>query len=841
MKRPATRGCSIHRGWCVTHQSVRGASRSLSPFRIALLPLVSCLWSLSCFSAHAGFTPVLNLIEPRGGQRGSEVELHFHGDRLDGLQEILAYQPGIEVRSIAAADPKHATAKIFIKPDAPLGEHGLRLRTSGGLTYLRSFFVGQFPVVTEVDPNDTPAQAQRIELNTTVQGVAKSEDVDHYLCTLKKGQRFSAEVEAMRLGRTMFDAYVAIVDPRGFEIASCDDDALLRTDPFVSIVIPEDGDYRVLVREAAYEGNDACQYRVHIGGFPRPTAVFPAGARPRESLAFRFIGDPLGDFEETTTIPADAAGRFPLFPTRDGLHAPSPLWIEVSSLATAGEIEPNPGLKQATPLPDLPCAVHGIIGGEGDADCFAFKAAKGENLTLKVLGRDLRSPLDAVLSVRDPNGKNLANNDDQGGPDAVLQWTAPEDGTYTTLVRDQLKRGGPDFGYRLEITRREPNVAAALPVVERDDSQKWKVISIPRGNRYAALVNFTRENIGGDLVLEPESLPAGVTLQPAVVHRSVNAAPMVFEAAADSPLGGGLHRLKVKSTGDAPPAEGLLRELIHHIEINNQGPYHSATSDRIAIAVIDEAPFRLEIDPPAVPIVKNGTLQLKVRAARKEGYAEPITLKFLWNPPGIGSPVNITLPGDQTEALYELNANGDAAVGEWKICVLGEANTPQGPVLVSSSLTTLRIAEPYLAMTLDMAATEQGKPVSMIAKLDFPGTFQGQATAELLGLPHGAKTAPLAFSHGQAEIAFPLEIAPDAAVGKHTALFCRVTIPENGAAILHQVGQGGTLRIDKPAANTPPPPPTATPAPVAQAAPNTPPPAKPLSRLEQLRQRGKSP
>jgi hypothetical protein len=129
-----------------------------------------------------------------------------------------------------------------------------------------------------------------------------------------------------------------------------------------------------------------------------------------------------------------------------------------------------------------------------------------------VLGRDLRSPLDAVLSVRDPNGKNLANNDDQGSPDAVLQWTAPEEGTYTTLVRDQLKRGGPDFGYRLEITRREPTVAAALPVVERDDSQKWKVISIPRGNRYAALVNFTRENIGGDLVLEPESLPAGVTL-----------------------------------------------------------------------------------------------------------------------------------------------------------------------------------------------------------------------------------------------------------------------------------------------------------------------------------------
>ena len=193
---------------------------------------------LFCGTAFAGFTPVLNLIEPRGGQRGTELEIHFYGERLDGLLELLAYEPGIEVRSIAVENDKHASAKVFIKPDAPLGEHGLRVRTAGGVSYLRSFFVGQFPVVTEADPNDKPDQAQRIELNTTVQGVTKQEDVDYYVCSLKKGQRFTAEVEAMRLGRTMFDAHVAIVDPKGFEIASCDDAPLLRTDAFVSAIIP---------------------------------------------------------------------------------------------------------------------------------------------------------------------------------------------------------------------------------------------------------------------------------------------------------------------------------------------------------------------------------------------------------------------------------------------------------------------------------------------------------------------------------------------------------------------------------------------------------------------------
>jgi hypothetical protein len=65
-----------------------------------------------------------------------------------------------------------------------------------------------------------------------------------------------------------------------------------------------------------------------------------------------------------------------------------------------------------------------------------------------------------------------------------------------------------------------------------------------------------------------------------------------------------------------------------------------------------------------------------------------------------------------------------------------------------------------------------------------------------------------------------------------------VTIPENGQTILHQVGQGGTLRIDKPAVDAPPPP-----APPVAKADEKPAPAapaeKPLSRLEQLRQRAK--
>lgn len=125
----------------------------------------------------------------------------------------------------------------------------------------------------------------------------------------------------------------------------------------------------------------------------------------------------------------------------------------------------------------------------------------------------------------------------------------------------------------------------------------------------------------------------------------------------------------------------------------------------------------------------------------------------------------------------------------------------------------------------------------MLAKIEVLRPFDGTATVEMLGLPHGATTATKTFSKDQTELTFPIAVAPGAAVGKHNGVFCRVTVPENGSTILHQTAMGGTLRIDAP-----------TPAPVVKAGqppakpaavPVSKEPAKPLSRLEQLREKAK--
>ena len=150
---------------------------------------------LSALGACA-FSPELKYVQPRGGKIGSEIEVRFLGNRLFEPEEVLLYKGGISVSSLEKGeDDKSVKATFVIAPDAPLGEHPVRLRCKNGITYMRTFWVGQFPTVMEarseddrVDLNNEFDSPQEINLHTTVQGWADREDADYYRVQAKKGE-----------------------------------------------------------------------------------------------------------------------------------------------------------------------------------------------------------------------------------------------------------------------------------------------------------------------------------------------------------------------------------------------------------------------------------------------------------------------------------------------------------------------------------------------------------------------------------------------------------------------------------------------------------------------------
>jgi len=786
----------------------------------------------------AGFSPALNLIEPRGGKRGTEVEIRLIGDRLFEPQELLLYHKGISVKSLEKGDDqKSAKAILVIAPDAELGEHPIRLRCKGGLTYMRTFWVGQFETVMEArtednkgDTNNEFNEPQKISLNTTIQGVADREDADYYQVEVKKGDRLSVEVEGMRLGRIMFDPYVAILDKNRFELAVSDDSALLKRDCATSIIVPEDGPYTILVRESAYEGSEACQYRLHVGSFPRPTAIYPPAAKPNEDIEFTFIGDPSGEIKTKIKTPPES---FSAFASAGDSFAPSGNPVHISPLNYLNETEPNEGSKEAIPTsnpPAAPYAFHGIISKKEDKDWFRFTAKKDQDLRIEVIARAIRSPLDSVIILRNAkDGNQLGTNDDQtnGVPDSRIDFKAPEDGEYLINIRDQLYRSGEDFVYRIEILERSPEISITLPSADRNDTQKDKMIEVPRGNRLAIAPNITRSNIACDIAFLAPNLPNGVSVKAPPVPRSLGNFPILFEATTDAPIAGGLYPLEIEDP--QTKLRGPFAETISHVYVNNQGDYQVTQTNNLSIAVIEEAPFHLDLFAPPVPIVRNGTMNLKITARRAEGFTKQIKVTLPWKPLGIGAPNEVEIPEGQNEVILTLNANGDAPVGDWQLLVTGEATSETGLVRVSSDFVNLKISEPFLNISIEMAATNPGLDTSVIAKVEQLQDFPGEAQVILQALPHGVTSEERQINMKSADLTFPIKVTDEARIGKHANLFCQVIITRDGHPIPHNVGHGGTLRIDPP----PPAPEKKEEAPiVVVAAPIA---EKPLSRLEQLR------
>ena len=52
-------------------------------------------------------------------------------------------------------------------------------------------------MIDETEPNNTIEKAQKVSPNTTIYGVITNEDVDSFAIEAKKGQRISAEAQAI--------------------------------------------------------------------------------------------------------------------------------------------------------------------------------------------------------------------------------------------------------------------------------------------------------------------------------------------------------------------------------------------------------------------------------------------------------------------------------------------------------------------------------------------------------------------------------------------------------------------------------------------------------------------
>ncbi len=406
--------------------------------------------------------PILEHLFPGGAARGSTVEIMATGSFERWPVRAWASIPGLAIK----AEGEKGKLSITVAPDATAGVHWVRLFDDEGPTNPRPFVVGTLPEVNESEPNDNPAQAQKVDASGVVVNgrFGKNGDVDSFRVTLKKGQTLVASMEANRHLGSPMDGVLQVASAEGFVLAQIDDEH--DRDPQIVFEAPADGDYFVrgfafpFVQESSirFSGAPTYIYRLTLttGGFVDHT--FPLAVSSSSSSEVEAVGWNIPEAARRLTIEA-ADGEDSR--SIDHPRLANPVEVRVVDTPSIVEVEPNDQSRPQTLA--LPMAVSGRIDPPGDVDTFAFPAKKGEPLVFTVESRSLGQPLDAVLRIGDGSGSTIVEvNDARKDFDPEVRFNPPADGTYRVSIRDLNGQGGPRYAYLLTAGRPRADFALTL-------------------------------------------------------------------------------------------------------------------------------------------------------------------------------------------------------------------------------------------------------------------------------------------------------------------------------------------------------------------------------------------
>jgi len=197
--------------------------------------------------------------------------------------------------------------------------------------------------------------------------------------------------------------------------------------------------------------------------------------------------------------------------------------------------------------------------------------------------------------------------------------------------------------------------------------------------------------------------------------------------------------------------------------------------------------------------------------AERRGYEGPINVKMMWNPPGVGSLPDVTIPKGSNSVVYSLNAKGEVEPRKWKIAVLGanvssERNaerTGGGAIYVSSQLATLETAEPFVIGTMAPVIVSPGQEAKLICKLDQKKPFEGKARVHVLGLPEKITASEANITSADKEVVIKLTVDSTCPTASYRNFLCSADVVHNAHVIPHNLAAGAVIRVVPPKKGAP--------------------------------------
>ncbi|MBI1915356.1 MAG: pre-peptidase C-terminal domain-containing protein [Planctomycetes bacterium] len=651
-------------------------------------------------------------VRPVAVQAGKTCECEFESRyNLHGAYRVFISGTGVAgevdpppALKPGATRPEVSRLKVRFKTaaDARPGMRDVRLVTPQGASTLGQLVIVRDPIVVEAPNNNTMKTAQAITLPAAVCGALEAqEDVDFFKFRVAAGQALTFHMYCHRLAdrihdlQSIADPILILRDDKGTVLAS--NDNYYAADPLLHHKFDKAGEYYLEVRDVRFAGEPHWTYCIEINDRPYVTHVHPMRATPGATTKLHLSGHSLPpDATADLTLPAQEAEglRWYTLPLSKGEKS-NPVPVVVSNLPDVREAPGDNDTPVKAQLLRVPAGVSGRMDAPGDVDCYAVDAKKGERFTFEVIAQRHGSHLDSLLRILGPKGERLAENDDHQErnssyngfnqyADSFLDWEAPADGRYVVQVRDVHQRGGPAFGYFLQVTHTRPTFVM--------DTDTDKTLLAP-GTAAVLHVRLTRKGgFSGEVQLGIEGLAPGVKASCGRILANGTDGCIILQATADAAQGAS--NVRITGTANVPGTDGkpvaLTVEARPLQEFYNPGGGRNHFPVQMHTVSISE-PLDLEwvkISPAAVTLKPGESKKVEVEVKRRPGFKANLTLdviyqhlEFVYNnslPPGVtvdGAGSQTLLTGEQSKGWIMLKAAADAKpVANQQVAVMVHAS-----------------------------------------------------------------------------------------------------------------------------------------------------------------------
>lgn len=693
--------------------------------------------------------PRLLVLTPCGAKAGTTVEMTFVGTDLEEPQTLMFSNPGIKAEPIipppppppkpdpkkpaTKPDPKQPALKpppvtkfkVIIPADVPVGIYEARLIGLWGISNPRAFVVGDQNEIAEKEPNNDVDQAQRVELNSTINGVISAPtDVDYFVFTGKKDQRVVVSCLASSIDSRLQPA-IELYDAAGRQLAF--NRHYLEHDAVLDCVLPTDGDYFIRLYEFTYtQGSPERFYRMTISTAPWIDAVYPPMVEPGKATQVTVYGRnlPGGKLDHTAvvngrvlekavvtvTAPGDQGavnrltytGRLdPLVSSLDGFEfrlrnsagASNPFLLTYAHAPVVLDNEANDTPETAQAI-TLPCEIAGRIEKQNDEDWYSFTAKKGDVYNFDLFSERIGGQTDIYFSLRNAaNNQEIGEFDDEGTTLTPIKFftrstdpppyrfTVPADGKYAVKVasRDSSFRSGPRCFYRLRIRQDRPDFR--LIVMGPADHQPDACRLLQGGSEYFTVLVWREDGFNGPIMLSADGLPPGVTCSPQTVGPNLKQSILTLEATAAAAAWAG--EIKIKGAA-AINGQSVMREArpasITWAVPPQQGiPTLTRLDRNLVLAVREKAPFQLAAQLDKSVVLQGEKVPMTLKLTRLwPDFKTPMQITYANPIPNLAVNNNqpMTVAADKNEAKVEINVNANVLPGTYNLELRGAAQIP---------------------------------------------------------------------------------------------------------------------------------------------------------------------